>query len=194
VNVLILLEDFKKDEFVVQPIIQAMMKAVGKPNAKVKVCHDPRFHGTGEALRWQFIEQALDNHRGMVDLFLLCVDRDGNARRQATLAALEKKAHDVIGAGRAFFAENAWQEVEVWLLMGHDLPAKWDWRNVRQAANPKEVYYLPFATMRGVLDLPAEGRDKLAREAATRYNRIRGRCKEDIQRLESRIREWIDAS
>ena len=42
-----------------------------------------------------------------------------------------------------------------------------------------------------MLDLPGEGRDKLAREAAARYDRIRGRCKEDIQRLEDRIRDWI---
>ena len=54
-RVLILAEDFVKDEFLLQPIIQAMMKVVGKPKAKVKVCKDPRFHGTGEALKWEYI-------------------------------------------------------------------------------------------------------------------------------------------
>jgi hypothetical protein len=70
-NVLILAEDFVKDEAVLQPIIQEMMKAVGKGLAKVKVCKDPRFHGTSEALRWEFIEQALSRHQGMVDVFIL---------------------------------------------------------------------------------------------------------------------------
>jgi len=191
VKVLILAEDFVKDEFLLQPIIQAMMKSVGKPKAKVKVCRDPRFHGTCEALKWEYIEQALKRHRGMVDLFLLCVDRDGNAHRQVVLGNLENQAKTVIGTGRAFLAENAWQEVEVWLLMGHDLPPKWDWKKIRKEIHPKERYYLPFAEGRGVLDLPAEGRDKLAREAALHYDQIRGRCKEDIQRLEGRILEWI---
>lgn len=50
----------------------------------------------------------------------------------------------------------------------------------------------PFAEGRGMLDFPDEGRDRLAREAASRYARIRSRCKEDIQRLETRIREWIE--
>ena len=100
----------------------------------------------------------------------------------------------MIGEGRAFLAENAWQEVEVWLLMGHDLLPKWDWKKIREETHPKETYYLPFAESRGVLDLPGEGRDKLAREAASRYDRIRGRCKEDIQRLEDRIRDWIGDS
>ena len=41
----------------------------------------------------------------MVDLFLLCVDRDGNAHRQAVLADLETKAKTVIGLifGHNFF-------------------------------------------------------------------------------------------
>src|SRR5208337_5580660 len=110
VKVLILAEDFVKDEFVLQPIILAMMKRAGKPKAKVKVCKDPRFHGTGEALKWDYIEQALSRHRGMVDLFLLCVDRDGNANRQVVLGNLENQAAAAIGKGRAFLAENAWQE------------------------------------------------------------------------------------
>jgi hypothetical protein len=188
---LILAEDFVKDERVLQPIIEAMMKAVDRPHAKVKVCKDPRFHGTGEALKWEFIEQTLSRHRGMADLFLLCVDRDGDANRLAVLDYLEKQAKTVIGEGRAFLAENAWQEVEVWLLMGHDLPRKWVWRRIRKEVHPKERYYQPFAESRDMLNLPDEGRDELAREAATRYDRIRGRCKEDIQRLENRIRDWI---
>ncbi len=106
-RVLILAEDFVKDEFLLQPIIQAMMKAVGKPKAKVKVCRDPRFHGTGEALKWGYIERALKRHQGMVDLFLLCVDRDGNAHRGVVLGNLENQAKTVIGTGRTFLAENA---------------------------------------------------------------------------------------
>jgi hypothetical protein len=82
--------------------------------------------------------------------------------------------------------------VEVWLLMGHDLLPKWDWKKIRAETHPKETYYLPFAESRGVLDLPGEGRDKLAREAASHYDQIRRRCKEDIKRLEDRIRAWIE--
>ena len=72
------------------------------------------------------------------------------------------------------------------------LPRKWAWKTIRDEAHPKETYYLPFAESRGVLGLPGEGRDKLAREAASHYDRIRVRCKEDIQRLEDRIRDWTE--
>lgn len=190
-NVLVLAADFVKDEHLLQPIIEAMMTAVGRPRAKVRVCKDPRFHGTGQALKWEWIEQALDRHKGMVDRFLLCVDRDGDKHRRKALDQIERQATAEIGTNRLFLAENAWQEVEVWLLAGHDLPAEWVWKKVRAEVHPKERYFLAFAAKQRVLDLPAEGRGKLAREAAGRYDRVRNRCKEDIQALEGRIRAWL---
>jgi hypothetical protein len=192
VNVLVLAEDFVKDQHVLQPIIEAMMSAVGSPRARVSVCNNPRFHGTSEALKWESIEWALDAHRYKVDLFLLCVDRDGNKHRRAVLDRLESLARAKLGSDRVFLAENAWQEVEVWLLMGHELPSGWDWNEVRAEVHPKERYYLPFAKLRGVAGLPGEGRQKLAREAAARYARIRGRCREDVQNLETRIKAWLE--
>jgi hypothetical protein len=113
VNVLVIAEDFVKDQLVLQPIIEAMLKALGSPRAKVKVCKDPRFHGTSEALKSDFVQQALSRHQGMGDLFLLCVDRDGNASHKHVLESLEDQARNVIGHGRAFLGVNAWQEIEV---------------------------------------------------------------------------------
>jgi len=191
-NVLLIPEDPVKDGYVLKPVIEAMMRAVGKPQARVVVCVDPRFHGTSQALRWQFIQQALIRNEGMFHLYLLCVDRDGDVNRQAVLDSLEIQARTFIARDRAFLAEHAWQEIEVWLLAGHDLPRKWVWKAIRDEPHPKERYYRPFAKSRGALDLPGEGRDKLAQEAALHYDQIRGRCKEDIQRLESRIRAWTE--
>ena len=56
----------------------------------------------------------------MVDLFLLCVAAMGTPIvRSSGQPGESSKA--VIGKGRAFLAENAWQEVEVWVLIGHEL-------------------------------------------------------------------------
>lgn len=191
-NVLVIAEDFVKDEHVLLPIVSAMMSELGKDRAKIKVCKDPRFHGTGEALKWEFIEQAIDRHRGMIDLFLLCVDRDGNVNRRAVLDGLENQAKMKLGIDRYFLAENAWQEIEVWLLAGHDLPDDWKWSDIRDEPHPKERYYIPFAESRGVLDFPGEGRGKLAIEAAKRYRTIKSKCREDVATLESRIKNIIN--
>lgn len=52
---------------------------------KVKVCQDPLLGGVNEALKWERIEEIIDQYRGMFNLFLLCVDRDGKVGRKATL-------------------------------------------------------------------------------------------------------------
>ncbi len=87
-------------------------------------------------------------------------------------------------------AENAWQEIEVWVLAGHDLPPDWSWKEIRNEPNPKEVWFEPYAKARGRFDEPGQGRKTLAREAAARYGRIRLLCPE-IGELEDRIRSWV---
>src|SRR5207249_1096517 len=105
--------------------------------------------------------------------FILCVDRDGIGGRRAVLDNLENEAAGLLNESQLFLSENAWQEIEVWVLAGLELPPKWSWKRVREEANPKEIYYLPFAKVRKVIDHPWEGRKVLAREAATHYRRIR---------------------
>jgi hypothetical protein len=191
-NVLVLAEG-PHDKHVLLPIVREMMKAVGKQWANVDWGQEAPFQGTGRALRWNWVEAALQDYGGMVDLFLLCVDRDGNEHRREVLDRLEDKAKRVLKGRQTLIAENAWQEVEVWLLMGHQFPPawKWNWREIRAEVHPKERYYLPFARHRGVLNSPAEGRGFLAQEAAKNYGRIRQRCKEDVLNLENRIRRWL---
>lgn len=184
-NVLVIPEDFRKDQHVLKPVVEKMLAEVGR-HANVVVCKDPLLGGIVQALRWERLADVIDRY-GMVHLFLLVVDRDGDANRRASLDGLEAKARGKLPAGRHFLAESAWQEVEVWLLAGHDLPKDWTWRDVRADANPKEAYFLPFARSRGVENQPNEGRKALALEAARRYDRIRKLCPEDVQALEERI-------
>lgn len=189
-NVLIIPEDFRNDQYVLQPIIEAMLKAVGKPRAKVIVCTDPLLGSVEQALRWERIQAIITRYQGMVDVFLLCVDRDGLPGRHSQLDELERQAAQFAPRCR-FFAENAWRELEVWLLAGHDLPREWSWQEIRQERDPKERYFVPFAKSRGVLHEPGGGRKSLAAEAASRYSRIRSLCPEDIAALEDKIRTGI---
>jgi hypothetical protein len=172
-------------------MIKAIFKAVGRGNANVEVCKKPLLGGVYEALKWDRIKEVLKGYRGMVELFLLIVDRDGEASRRAALDQIEKKAAEYLGENRCLFAENAWQELEVWVLAGHDLPKAWAWKDIRKDLSPKENYFTPFAEQKSLQDEPYEGRESLALEAAKRYSRIRKLCPEDVVNLESRIKEWI---
>jgi hypothetical protein len=191
VNVLVIPEDFRKDQYVLKPIVERMMKSLGV-HAQVVVCTEPLLGGVGEALKWARLLEIIEMHRGMTHLFLLIVDRDCDDRRAASLRDLEQRAASVLaGSGRVFLAEHAWQEAEVWVLAGmQDLPG-WSWKEVRADCHPKERYYDDYARKRGVLASPYEGRGLLAREAARNYQRIRKLCPEDIAALEDRIRQAL---
>ena len=192
VNVLVIPEDFRKDQYVLKPIVEAMMDKIGV-RARVIVCTDPLLGGVGEALKWERLAEIIAMHRGMTRVFLLIVDRDCDDNRAARLRGLEQQAAAALaGSGRVFLAEHAWQEVEAWLLAGmQDLPGEWSWKDVRADCHPKESYYNDYARRRGVLDGPYEGRGLLAREAARNYQRIRKLCPEDIAALEERIRQAL---
>ena len=184
-NVLVIPEDFRKDQYMLKPIVEAMMRVRGK-TAKVRVCTDPLLGGIDQALKWELIKEITARYQGMVDFFLLCVDRDGNEEQEKQAGCYRSQGGERRAAGKSFLAENAWQEIEVWVLAGFTLPAQWNWKRVRQEVHPKERYFLPFAKERKLLDTPGEGRKILALEAARQYKRIRKRCSE-VAGLEKRI-------
>jgi hypothetical protein len=190
-NVLVIPEDFRKDQYIVGPLIQRILAEVGKPNANVRVCLDPLMGGISEALKWERIEEVLVRYRGMVQVFLLLVDRDGQVGRRAALDNIESRAAEILGDGRTLLGEHAWQEIEVWALAGQDLPGEWNWQKVRAEAHPKEVYFEPWASERGLTKEPGGGRTTMGREAAQDYKRVRARCKEDIHALENRLKAWF---
>jgi hypothetical protein len=192
-NVLVIPEDFRNDAGILEPIIKAMLTDCGKPNAKVIVCRDPLLGGISQALNSGRIAEIVERYQGMVTLFLLCVDRDGESGRQTRITQLEKEIFEKFGV--TLIGENAWQEIEVWILAGHDdLPSEWAWTEIRKERDPKEKYYLPFAQLKNVFDQPAEGRKVLAQAAARRYNRIKRLCKEDVESLHLRIKKLLKES
>jgi hypothetical protein len=189
VNMLIIPEDFRKDQFVLKPIVEKMMASLGV-RARVQVCMDPLLGGVGEALKWERMQAIVDRYRGMVRMFLLIVDRDCDEGRKARLDALEGRAEVALaGTDRCFLAENAWQELEVWVLAGvSDLPNGWNWREIRRDCNPKENYYVLYAQRQNAHTGPYGGREVLAKKAALNYQRIRQLCVEDVAALEERVR------
>jgi hypothetical protein len=110
-NVLVIPEDFRLDQYILQPLITAMMSAVGKPKAKVQILTDPLLGSVTAAMSWSNLELIFDRY-GMVDLFLLVVDRDLDPNRRVALDNLEERAKTKC----VLLAENAWQEIEVWAL------------------------------------------------------------------------------
>lgn len=190
-NVLIIPEDFRKDQAILKPIIEALFTYLGKPRANVNVCRDPQFGGISNVTDWAKISPVLNRYRGSIQLILLLVDRDGNENRRASLDHLETLANENYPTLK-FIAENAWQEVEVWALAGcGDLPTEWAWKDIRSDRDPKERFFSAYSQMRGFSQLEHEGRKEIATAAAAQYTRIRTLCPEDIQELETKIKQIL---
>lgn len=189
-RVLVIPEDSRRDKDLLKPMIQALMAELGKPRAKVRVCEKPVLGGVAEALKWERIETILNLWGGQTDLFLLLVDRDGaqNAGRRAALDSLEQRSVPLLSEGQALLGELAIEEIEVWVLAGHDLPPSWKWRDVRADPHPKESYFARFLVEHRRLSPDAAGRAIVAEEAARSIQRVLALCPEDLGRLAARIR------
>ena len=185
-NVLVIPEDFRKDQYLLKPLFERLMGALGKPSARVAVCQDPLLGGVREALKSDRLAEVVRQYDGMTDLFVLCVDRDGDTGRRRRLDQLE----DEFGVDRVFVAQNAWEEIETWTLAGLELPAEWSWSEVRAEVDVKERYFDVLADERGLSDAPGRGRKPLGEEAARRVPAIRQKCA-DFNDLARRIERAV---
>ena len=182
-RVLIIPEDSRRDKDILKPLFESLFTSIGKPKARIQVCENPVLGGVVEALKSERIREIVSDNEGMTNIFILCVDRDGKAGRCERLNELEEEFGNV----RTFFAENAWEEIETWVLAGLDLPAGWNWANVRGEISVKERYFEPFASQRGVAGTPGGGCKPLAEEAARNIPAIRRKCPEDFDVLAQRL-------
>ena len=189
-RVLIIPEDSRRDKDILKPLFESLFTSIGKPRARIQVCENPVLGGDVQALRSERIEEIVNDNEGMIDIFILCVDRDGKEGRRERLNELEEE----FGNAQTFFAENAWEEIETWVLAGLNLPREWRWVDVRAEVEVKEQYFEPLATQRGVASTADGGRKPLAEEAAQRIGVIRRKCPEDFDALARRLEAHFQSS
>lgn len=181
-RVLVVPEDSRRDKFILKPLFKALFRSIGKPKAYVSVCEDPIFGSVNEVLKSSRIEDVITRYQ-MVSIFILCVDRDGETGRRQRLNQIEEE----FGGSQVILAENAWEEIETWVLAGLKLPKEWRWPDVRAEVQVKERYFGPFALQRGVSNFPGGGRKPLGEEAARRIAAIRQKCPDDFDHLARRL-------
>lgn len=180
-RVLIIPEDFRNDQYILKPLFSRLLGSIGSPRIRVEVCRDHLMGGVGEALKSERVSEVIEQHRGMTDIFILCIDRDRELGRRQRLNQLE------VEFGPILLGVNAWEEIETWALAGLDLPSSWRWAEIRAEVQVKEQYFEPFAALRGLSDSPGGGRKVLGEEASHLVSAIRQKCPEDFDALAGRL-------
>ena len=201
-NILVIPEDFRKDQYILKPLISRLFRRLGAPNPQVVVCQDPLLGGIDEALKTDKLAEIVNDQQGMADIFILCVDRDGAVGRRHRLDRIEAEFQDRC----VFLAENAWEEVETWALAGLTLPGEWRWADVRAEVQIKERYFEPLAVRRGLVSATEYSRrglnseesrmiwQVLGEDAARRVPAIRQKCPEDFDALAQRLAAAVQAT
>ena len=189
-RVMIIPEDFRNDQYILRPLFDRLFKRIGAAPVEVMICLDPLLGGIGEALKLERLAEIVEQNQGRIDIFILCVDRDGIPGRRQRLDRIEQE----LGNARVFFAENAWEEIETWVLAGLDLPGDWRWAEVRSEVDVKERYFEPLASQRGLADTPGGGRKDLGEKASRRIPAIRQKCPEDFDSLARRLETAVQAT
>ena len=72
-KVMIIPEDFRKDQHILKPLFTKLFKRLGSSPAEVYVCQDPLLGGIGEALKTEQLATIVEDQKGMMDIFILCV-------------------------------------------------------------------------------------------------------------------------
>ena len=156
-RVMIIPEDFRNDQYILRPLFDRLFKRIGAASVEVLICLDPLLGGVEEALKLERLTEIVEQNRGKIDIFILCVDRDGREGRRRRLDQLEAEFQ-----GRfVFFAENAWEEIETWVLAGLNLPSSWRWADIRAEVQVKERYFEPLVARRGLAGTLGGGRKAL---------------------------------
>jgi len=190
VKLMIIPEDFRKDQYILKPIFKRLVADLGKPRTFIEICQDPLMGGVEMAMKEEQLRAVFERHP-MFDLFILCVDRDGKENRRQRLNDLERI---FASTPRLFIAEHAWEELETWLLAGLTLPKDWSWQAIRRDISVKEQYFTPLAQERGFATAPGEGRKPLGEEAARNIAAIRAKCPEDFDALAQRLASLLTPS
>lgn len=186
-RVLVIPEDPTFDHYVLKPVIQAACRYVGQHRAVVRVLQDPAAKGVDHILSDEFMQVVIDRNT-MVDIYLICIDRDGRPGRDHALQHRVQQTQPGLTPHQRIGGRSAEQELEVWCLALHSKSLPTAWKQVREEPHAKEVHFDPLAQRLGVAHSPGQGREVLGRDAAANYQRLRTLCPElqDIERILSR--------
>ncbi|WP_134196228.1 hypothetical protein [Curtobacterium sp. PhB25] len=161
-KVAVVCEDHTLDQYVVVPIIRAVLSAAGKPQAVVRVVTSPQLRGISN-VETEF-EAIATRYSAINDMVIFALDRDaldGQGGRGDRAASFSAKVASLEPAIRSKVeVVLAVEETEVWALWGVRSDIKDSWAVVRGERDSKERYFDPFVT-RGDMRQPGQGRTRL---------------------------------
>lgn len=180
-------EDHTLDQYVVRPLLKALLARLGRPTARVHVITNPRIRGF-ENLKAQACS-ILETYGPISNLIIFAVDADGQDGLQARP---DRKLQFSEYISRCPNADKslvvvARQELEVWALWGSRARLPANWSDVREERDPKERFFHPLITSAD-RTVPGYGRQRLITSSLNEgWDSLCAGCPE-IRQLEIEVR------
>ena len=183
-SVLVIPEDPVQNGHILRPLVRALMRDVGRPNARVNVLTQPRVRGYDQATRT--IREALYANYGFMDLWLFFPDADkagGDAMR-------DLEAHVAARGCCTLMCCVARPEVEIFACAGfrNHIPEAWD--DVRRNPRMKEEIFTPLLREHGDPRRPGGGRDLMMAQSLRNLRPLFQLCPE-LGCLRDRIATYL---
>ena len=184
-KVLVIPEDPTHNGYILKPVVEALMAAVGKPAAKVQVLTSPRMNGYDHA-RAAIRHELLGSYQHW-DLWLFMPDADRAGA--PAMAALERELH---AQRMPLFCCPAEPEVEIYACAAFRAEIAQGWQAARANPRMKEEVFAPLLSRYGDPRRAGGGRDRMTAESLRNLPLLMQLCPE-LARLRERLAMHLQA-
>jgi len=182
-KVLVIPEDPTNNGYIRKPLVEAILRDIGKPKAKVTVLTTPRLRGYDSAIK--AIREELYNRYGFWDLWLFFPDAD-----RATPEAMQELESHIAKLGCRLLCCIVQPEVEIFACAGYRAELGAPWEDVRRTPHLKEEYFKIVLAQHGDARRPGAGRDLVIRTSLNNVSVLYKLCPE-LQALRDRCKERL---
>ena len=157
-SVLVIPEDPQQNGYLLKPLVRAIMRDVGRPNAKVNLLTQPRVRGYAQAVKT--IRTELYPSYRFMDLWLFFPDSD----RAGADAMRDVETH-VAANGVKLFCCAARPELEIYACAAFRSEISESWEETRSHPRLKEEVFDPLLSRYGDPRQPGAGRGLMINES-----------------------------
>jgi hypothetical protein len=167
-KVAVICEDHTNDQYIVEPVLKALLQHLGKPRARIQLVMNPRIQGLASLIG--HLCDLIARYSAIADIVIVAVDsdcEDGRLGHGDRVRQMRNRVANCSDGSDRTLVVVAQQEVEVWALWGQRNSIESEWSAVRAECDPKERYFDTFIT-RDDLRVAGAGRTRLIEASLAR--------------------------
>lgn len=192
-KIAVLCEDHTHDQYILRPLLSALMAHLGKRTCLIQPITSPRIRGFESMLSQ--VGEVGKRYVKATAMLIVAFDLDcddGSAGRQDKYGKVRNAVAKLGDDANSVAVIGARQELEVFALWGVKDQIKASWKEIRSECHPKDIYF-GAATRKSDHISPGGGRERLINlSLASGWPALSAACPE-LNDLENQVRGILAA-